>query len=61
MKIITINGSLRALNGSKGQLVKVFAESVNNEGAEIEIVNLFDIALLGMRGMFKNRFPPYLR
>jgi multimeric flavodoxin WrbA len=50
MKIIIINGSPRGLNGNTGQLVKVFAESVINEGAEIEIINLTDLSLNPCQG-----------
>ena len=50
MKIIIINGSPRGLNGNTGQLVKVFAESVINEGAEIEVVNLTALSLNPCQG-----------
>ena len=50
MKIVIINGSPRALKGNTGQLVKVFAESVKKEGAETEIVNLFDVSIHPCQG-----------
>jgi multimeric flavodoxin WrbA len=50
MKIVIINGSPRGLNGNTGQLVKVFAEAVKNEGAEAEIVNLVDLSLQPCQG-----------
>ena len=50
MRIVIINGSPRGLNGNTGKLIKVFADSAINEGAEIEIVNLSDISLNPCQG-----------